>query len=94
MWPQPYCENKYKPNLASINTCLNEIKQIPDVSQIIKFGQEIEEKLSKALEVITLRPVVYDELEFFKDSDVYPFQKRKNVLPSLMPKTAGSSDTL
>ena len=30
-----------------------------------------------------IKPVVYDELEFFKKSGDYPFSKRKNMLPSL-----------
>ena len=67
------CTHKYQPNKSSIDLCIKERQALPDVTQYFKLYHDIDKKLETALTKISFRPVIYDEQEFFQDSNTYPF---------------------
>ena len=43
--------------------------------------EKVENNLKQALEKITIKPVIYDEVEYFSNSYIdYPFKSRKSNL--------------
>ena len=55
---------------------------------MVLYGETLA-SLNTATSNILFKPAIYDELEFFKESGMYPFNKRKNSLPSIIN---GNSD--
>jgi len=49
-----------------------------------KHLKDIENELSQSMKILQLRTVIYDENEVFtKTNYKYPFERRKNVVPSV-----------
>ena len=49
--------------------------------------QHIKNEIKLARQKVILNPVIYDEVTNFKDATSYPFEKRKNLLPTvIVPK--------
>ena len=72
-----------KPCAEQLATCEFRLSRNRDYNLLIAKVTEIEEELQDAFANIMFKPVVYDEIEYFSNGNVYPFKRRKNSLDAV-----------